>query len=247
MKFKESGRQPSKHAAGLMLGGILSDTLGLRGVTTTQSDKDAVQFLQPFAEVEDFQEFYTLQARAKSGNALTDPLAEVFSADLKTYSEGSLPNGEKVGIAIGAVEVAGTEIYTKLLQKDIAEISSALDEVRTEYMFHDGVKKYDHLLVFIFVVDTENLVSTLMMGTKPDGRSTEHCMARWALEQATLAADKECRPPAITESVLGADTGSGLRIVQIGTGTCVSRKTQMQPTLKWAAAEWVAGNMMCED
>src|SRR5208337_1564883 len=49
MKFMESGLSPSREVAGILLCGILSDTLSLRMLTTTHQDKKAVRFLAPNA------------------------------------------------------------------------------------------------------------------------------------------------------------------------------------------------------
>ena len=45
MKFREAGLTPSKEIAGILLCGILSDTLGLRMSTTTHQDRTAVKYL----------------------------------------------------------------------------------------------------------------------------------------------------------------------------------------------------------
>ncbi|MDD5142970.1 putative manganese-dependent inorganic diphosphatase [Methanoregula sp.] len=45
MKFRDSGRPPTKAVAGILLCGVLSDTLGLRMSTTTATDRDAVEYL----------------------------------------------------------------------------------------------------------------------------------------------------------------------------------------------------------
>ncbi len=45
-KFMETGQVPTVPAAGMLLAGILSDTLGLRMSTTTEKDKKAVAFLE---------------------------------------------------------------------------------------------------------------------------------------------------------------------------------------------------------
>lgn len=49
LKFQESGKNPSKAVAGVLLCGILSDTLGLRMSTTTPRDKSAVEYLAKVA------------------------------------------------------------------------------------------------------------------------------------------------------------------------------------------------------
>ena len=49
MKYMEAGLSPSRQVAGILLCGILSDTLALRSSTTTHQDKQAVRFLAPIA------------------------------------------------------------------------------------------------------------------------------------------------------------------------------------------------------
>jgi manganese-dependent inorganic pyrophosphatase len=50
MKFMESGLSPSREVAGVLLCGILSDTLALRMSTTTHQDKQAVKYLAQISE-----------------------------------------------------------------------------------------------------------------------------------------------------------------------------------------------------
>jgi manganese-dependent inorganic pyrophosphatase len=45
MKFRETGRPPSRAVAGILLCGVLSDTLALRMSTTTDRDRQAVSYL----------------------------------------------------------------------------------------------------------------------------------------------------------------------------------------------------------
>lgn len=45
MKFRDSNRPPSKAVAGVLLCGVLSDTLALRMSTTTETDRGAVEYL----------------------------------------------------------------------------------------------------------------------------------------------------------------------------------------------------------
>jgi manganese-dependent inorganic pyrophosphatase len=49
MKFMESGLVPSQPVAGVLLSGILSDTLSLKMSTTTHRDIQAVKYLAPLA------------------------------------------------------------------------------------------------------------------------------------------------------------------------------------------------------
>ncbi|HJJ72344.1 MAG TPA: putative manganese-dependent inorganic diphosphatase [Methanocorpusculum sp.] len=51
-RFREAGITPSKEIAGVLLSGILSDTLGLKMSTTTRKDVDMVAYLSAHAEVD---------------------------------------------------------------------------------------------------------------------------------------------------------------------------------------------------
>jgi hypothetical protein len=64
--FFANRRVPSKPVAGMLLSGILSDTLNLKGPTTTQADRVMVAALAQVARVEDINELARMQFRAKS-------------------------------------------------------------------------------------------------------------------------------------------------------------------------------------
>ena len=51
-RFREAGITPSREIAGVLLSGILSDTLGLKMSTTTRKDVDMVAYLSAHAEVD---------------------------------------------------------------------------------------------------------------------------------------------------------------------------------------------------
>ena len=51
-RYRESGIAPSKEIAGVLLSGILSDTLGLKMSTTTKVDVDMVAYLSAHAEID---------------------------------------------------------------------------------------------------------------------------------------------------------------------------------------------------
>lgn len=83
-RFMEAGRDPSPRTAGLLLCGILSDTLVLRMSTTTSLDRRAVEYLAEIAG-RDPGELGT--ALIEKGMAVDDvPIEEQLSCDTKTYS-----------------------------------------------------------------------------------------------------------------------------------------------------------------
>ena len=90
--YKENNVQIPKHIAGLMLSGILSDTLILTSPTTTYMDKEAVIYLSIIAEV-NYKE-YGLNM-LKAGSSLKGKTKEeVLYTDYKTYPVGE----ERIGL-----------------------------------------------------------------------------------------------------------------------------------------------------
>ncbi len=83
MKFMESGLVPSRGIAGVLLSGILSDTLVLRMSTTTHRDKKAVEFLAPLAESDPAELGAALLERGMDLSGV--PLATLLSRDTKEF------------------------------------------------------------------------------------------------------------------------------------------------------------------
>ncbi|CAK0806943.1 unnamed protein product, partial [Prorocentrum cordatum] len=224
-KFQGSGRPPSERAAGMLLGGILSDTLGLTGPTTTEHDRQAVEFLKPFANIEDHSAFYGEMAEAKSEKFLSMPLVEVFGSDLKVFDP--LPQAK---LAIGVVEVANRKIYEGLLGKPASELAAGIEGVSEQYCSEAGPEKA--CVVFVVLVDTKDQVSsTLLLRAPASAQPSARCIAvrAFSLDRATnrLPADKECRPKHAAERQLpsGDPAGRGLLHV-ISTGRCIRGSQQ---------------------
>jgi manganese-dependent inorganic pyrophosphatase len=83
-KFREAGRTPGLAAAGMLLAGILSDTLVLKMSTTTREDEEAARYLAEVCGIDPVA-FGTEMIR--HGMSLeTTPLAEILTRDVKQYS-----------------------------------------------------------------------------------------------------------------------------------------------------------------
>lgn len=83
MMFYEAGVEPDLAVAGMLLAGVLSDTLVLRLSTTTERDRQAVEFLAPIAGVDPHRFGAEL---ITSGMALDGtPMGELLARDLKNY------------------------------------------------------------------------------------------------------------------------------------------------------------------
>ena len=82
--YKERGIEIPKNIAGIMLAGIISDTLILKSPTTTQFDKDAVLELSEIAEV-NYEEFGI--EMFKAGTSLKGKtVEEVLNIDIKSFT-----------------------------------------------------------------------------------------------------------------------------------------------------------------
>jgi manganese-dependent inorganic pyrophosphatase len=83
MKFRDSNRPPSKAVAGVLLCGVLSDTLALRMSTTTETDRGAVEYL---AKVSGEDPSALGIALLEQGMDLSGvPLATILSRDTKEF------------------------------------------------------------------------------------------------------------------------------------------------------------------
>ena len=125
-RIEESGLSAPPEIAGLMLAGLLSDTLILTSPTTTERDKEAAQRLSRWAFVpgsvltgETIKTYgeKILTASAGLGNRLPD---EIVSSDMKLYKAGGLD------FAIAQAEVSDLNEVTKQLEP----LTQALENLR---------------------------------------------------------------------------------------------------------------------
>lgn len=139
--FRKSGRQPDKAVAGVLMGGIISDTLNLKGPTTTSTDVEILQWLASIAE----ESPEALAAGIFSAGSLIvslDPEA-VIRADFKIYVEDS------VRFSVSQVEELGFDN----LWANREALHEALEEVRKE----------EQLLFSAMLVTNINTQDSLLM------------------------------------------------------------------------------------
>ena len=89
--YKENNVEIPSHIAGLMLSGILSDTLILTSPTTTEFDKEAVENLSEIAGV-DYKE-YGLKMLKAGASLKGKTKEEILYTDYKNYPVGSVKIG----------------------------------------------------------------------------------------------------------------------------------------------------------
>jgi manganese-dependent inorganic pyrophosphatase len=138
----------SKNIAGILLAGIISDTLFFRSPTTTEIDKNLAEKLSHIAEVENMEEFSLAMFEAKSDLGDID-VEELIRLDYKVFD---FPKGT---YGIGVMET--TNINFGLNRQE--EIIDKLKEI----------KKTDNLAgIFFVIVDILNEKSYTLCADETD-------------------------------------------------------------------------------
>jgi manganese-dependent inorganic pyrophosphatase len=118
--FRREGLRPTPEIAGVMMGGLISDTLHLNGPTTTPKDEALLGWLAGIAGVDPKQ---LADQIFNSGSViLANPPAAVVRADHKVYEE------EGVRFAVSQVEELGFGNFWR----NARPIAAALQELRDE-------------------------------------------------------------------------------------------------------------------
>ncbi|MGI6124464.1 MAG: putative manganese-dependent inorganic diphosphatase [Acetivibrionales bacterium] len=107
--FIENSVEIPKHIAGLMLSGILSDTLIFKSPTCTPADKDLAEYLAKIAEV-DIQE-YGLNMLSKGENLADTPPEIIIKRDLKKFTMGNYK------VSVSQVNVGDLKAFYDIFDK----------------------------------------------------------------------------------------------------------------------------------
>lgn len=93
--FRENKLKPTKKVAGLLISGIISDTLYLQSPTTTDDDRKLLVWLNKIAGLGELKTYATSLFKAKS-DITGIPLTTIITKDYKEFQFGS----KKVGIGV---------------------------------------------------------------------------------------------------------------------------------------------------
>jgi len=154
-RVEEAGLSAPPQIAGLLLAGLLSDTLVLTSPTTTERDHRAAERLARWAFVrnstlanESVDSYGQLVLRSGAGLSMRDPL-EIVSTDLKTYEAGGYQ------FTIAQAEV------TDLLQLEdhLSSLKNALNDLRER-------RALDFAMLMVTDV-VENASSLLLVNVPP--------------------------------------------------------------------------------
>lgn len=147
--YKENNIEIPSDIAGLMLSGIISDTLLLASPTTTELDKQVAKNLANIAEVDLYKYGKELLKSGVSNDGLT--INEIVYKDFKSYVTGEVKFG------IGQVFTTDFKEYSDRLNEYVDELNHIADnndykvaclfvtdilENNSYLLFNDGAKEY---------------------------------------------------------------------------------------------------------
>ncbi|MFG0262784.1 MAG: putative manganese-dependent inorganic diphosphatase [Novipirellula sp. JB048] len=147
-KFRQANLQPSAGIALCMASGIISDTLFLRSPTTTDVDRDILEWLQQFCtlDLNDYAtEFFEVGSALRSGDA-----ERVVREDCKEFEESG------VKFSISQIEEIGFDLFWQRK----GELAAALDQLAKENQLDFSA---------LLVTDIASNGSLLLMSREPEG------------------------------------------------------------------------------
>ena len=139
-RFRQSGMEPSRPAAIMLLGAILSDTVILNSPTTTDRDHAVIDYLEQVLAL-DAREFGR-EMFERTSDLTRVPADEIVQRDAKDYDAG---DGQTLRIA--QVETVGETLHERQ-----AELIEALSAVR---------EREQHAVVALMVTDIMAKATTL--------------------------------------------------------------------------------------
>ena len=122
--FLHNGVELPVPIAGLLLAGLVSDTLNLTSPTTTQRDRDALARLERISGVE--ASGFTEKLFASGSVLVSRTTAEAIKTDCKEYREGGFL------FSVAQIEETGFETFHKKKH----EVASALEDYRASRNYH---------------------------------------------------------------------------------------------------------------
>lgn len=124
-----------RHVAGIMLAGILSDTLNLQSPTTTSWDKRMVTMLVQLTGLDDVNMYAASQFRAKSRQLLKMSPYALVHGDMKQFKFNSSSSEEEV-YSIGYSVIETTDAASSLARAEelLEEMKHARDDMNLTAM-----------------------------------------------------------------------------------------------------------------
>ena len=150
--YKKNNLNPDKKIAGLLLCGIISDTLNLTSTTTTEKDKKAVSEISKICDIKPefiWKKFEEI-SKKEIEKILQEPAEKIIENDFKIYE-----NKKKIGL--GQLEINEKDFH-KIKDKE-EELIKAMENLRKEKGFN---------FIGIVVTDNKKLNSLLLCSGERD-------------------------------------------------------------------------------
>jgi manganese-dependent inorganic pyrophosphatase len=141
--YRSAGERLTPEMAGLLLGGVVSDTLALKSPTTSDMDLRICEWLEKLSGV-NRDDLMNELLRIDSALAVK-PALEVISVDRKDYSDG------KIKFALSQVEETNLELLTHRLEELSSEITRVIDDEKLDFfglLVTDAVRGNSEFLAF---------------------------------------------------------------------------------------------------
>jgi manganese-dependent inorganic pyrophosphatase len=177
--MKEKGVSPTEKEAGLLLAGIISDTLNLNSPTTTTEDTDVYYELSEISKIEP-NSFAEKMFEAKSDFSGKN-IEEVISGDLKEFDFG-----EKK-VVIGVAESTSLKYFEDQQEEIKSSLSRIKDDKKYDAFFFGAVDIINGNTMFFPASDSEKEVIKNVF----DGEEKEN----YFLLKGISSRKKEIAPP----------------------------------------------------
>lgn len=146
--FRDRGIDPTSGMALCMASGMISDTLYLRSPTTTELDRQMLQWLQGFCDV-NIESYADEFFRVGSALRTCSPL-EVIREDCKMFEENGRP------FSISQIEEIGFELFWQRKEELAEALTAFADENQIEFST-------------LLITDIASNGSLLLMSREPEG------------------------------------------------------------------------------
>jgi manganese-dependent inorganic pyrophosphatase len=141
-RFRQSGMEPSRPTATMLLGAILSDTVILNSATTTERDRSVVEYLERVLALD--ASAFGKEMFEASSDVSEVSAEEIISRDAKLYQ-----------VRGGQMCIAQIEVVGHALDDRKAELLEALAEARAR----DGLQLYALMVTDVLSKGTDLLVA----------------------------------------------------------------------------------------
>ena len=154
--YFEKKIEPSKEIAGLLIAGIISDTLYLKSPTTTEEDKEILNKLNKIVQIDDLDKFAMSMFEAKSDISSLSPY-DIVTKDYKAFNFS-----KKIGI--GTWETVLPDPILDIKDKLISELNKLKEQEQVNLMYFFIVDILNHKSWMLIIGDKEKEAAEATFG-----------------------------------------------------------------------------------